>query len=151
VGIRGVGIMNSMGFSLLANNSSEVDENQKMELTIGSLSFFIGPSGSTRLSDPTKLDPSANKIKTVTISGSSVGSSSEINSLVSFAAAGNTQRKIGKFDGTQEELDIEGAVDILYDSQRDFATRSSGVSRNIHQLCVITTEAVEENDHADNP
>jgi hypothetical protein len=60
------------------------------------------------------------------------------------------QGKIGKFDGTREELDIEGAVDKSYDSQRDFATRSSGVSRNIHQLCVIITEAAEENDHADN-
>jgi hypothetical protein len=41
-------------------------------------------------------------------------------------------------------------VDISYDSQRDFATGSSGVSRSIHQLCVIITEAAEENDHADN-
>jgi hypothetical protein len=96
------------------------------------------------------LDPSASEIKTVTIPGSSVGSSSEVNSPVNFAAAGNTQRKIGKFDGTREELDIEGAVDISYDSQRDFATGSSGVSRNIHQLCVIITEAAEENDHPDN-
>jgi hypothetical protein len=142
--------MNSTAFSLLANSSSEVDENQKMELTIGSLSFYVGPSGSTRLSDPTKLDLSASKIKTITISGSSVGSSSEINSPVSFAAAENTQRKIKEFDGTREELDIEGTVDKLYDSQRDFATRSGGVFRNIHQLCVIITEAAEENDHADN-
>jgi hypothetical protein len=142
--------MNSTAFSLLANNSSEVDENQKTELMIGSLSFFVGPSGSTRLSDPMKLDPSASEIKIVTMSGSSVGSSSEVNSPVSFAAAGSTQRKIGKFDGTWEELDIEGAVDKLYDSQRDFTTGSSGVSRNIHQLCVIITKAAEENDHADN-
>jgi hypothetical protein len=41
-------------------------------------------------------------------------------------------------------------VDKSYDSQRDFATESSGVSRNIHQLCIIITEAAEENDHADN-
>jgi hypothetical protein len=67
-----------------------------------------------------------------------------------FAVEGSTQRKIGKFDGTREEFDIDGAVDISYDSQRDFATGSSGVSRNIHQLCVIITEATEENDHADN-
>jgi hypothetical protein len=142
--------MNSTAFLLLANSSSEVDENQKTELTIGSLSFFVGPSGSTRLSDPTKLDPSASKIKTVTISGSSVGSSSEVNSPVSFAAAGNTQRKIGKFNGTREELDIEGVVDKSYDSQRDFSIGSSSISRNIHQLCLIITEAAEENDHADN-
>jgi hypothetical protein len=150
VGTKGVGIMNSMAFSLLANISSEVDKNQKTELTIGSLSFYVGTSGLTRLSDSTKLDPSASKINTVTMSGSSVGSSSEINLPVSFAAAENTQRKIKEFDGTQEELDIEGTLDKSYDNQRDFATRSGGVSRNTHQLCVIITKAVEENDHADN-
>jgi hypothetical protein len=142
--------MNLMAFSLLVNYSSEVNENQKTKLTIGSLSFFIGPSGSTRLSDPMKLDPSASEIKTVTISRSLAGSSSEVNSPVSFAVVGNTQRKIGKFDGTREELDIEGAVNKSFDSQRDFATESSGVSRNIHQLCIIITKVAKENDHADN-
>jgi hypothetical protein len=142
--------MNSTVFLLLSNNSLEVDKNQKMELTIGSLSFYVKPLGSTRLSDPTKLDPSASKIKTVTMSGSSVGSSSEVNSSVSFAAARNTKRKIEEFDETREELDIGGTVDKSYDSKRDFATRSGGVSRNIRQLCVIITEAAEENDHADN-
>jgi hypothetical protein len=57
VGTLGVGIMNSMAFSLLANSSAEVNENQEMELTIGSLSIFIGPSGSTPLSDLAKPDP----------------------------------------------------------------------------------------------
>jgi hypothetical protein len=84
------------------------------------------------------------------MSGSSVGSSSEVNSSVRFAATENTQKKIEEFNGTQEEPDIEGTLDISYGSQRDFATRSSGVSRSIHQLCVIITEAAEENDHADN-
>jgi hypothetical protein len=37
-----------------------------------------------------------------------------------------------------------------HDSPRDFATRSSGVSRSVHQLCVIITEAVEENNHEGN-
>jgi hypothetical protein len=41
-------------------------------------------------------------------------------------------------------------VDKSYDSQRDFATGSSCVFRSIHQLCVIITEAAEENDHVDN-
>jgi hypothetical protein len=41
-------------------------------------------------------------------------------------------------------------VDKSYGSQRDFATGSNGVSRSIHQLCVIITEVAEENDHADN-
>jgi hypothetical protein len=84
------------------------------------------------------------------MSGSSVGSSSEVNSPVSFVAAENIKRKIEEFDKTREELDIGGIVDKSHDSQRDFATRSSGASRNIHQICVIITEAAEENDHADN-
>jgi hypothetical protein len=142
--------MNSMAFLFLANSSPEVDKNQKMELTIGSLSFYIGPSGSTHLSDPVKSGPSASKIKTITMSRSSVGSSSKVNSLVSFAAIENTQKKIKEFNGTREEPNIEGTVDKSYDSQRYFTTGSSGVSRNIHQLCVNITEAVEENDHADN-
>jgi hypothetical protein len=150
MGILGVGIMNSTAFSFLANSSPEVDENQKMELTIESLSFYVRPSGSTRLLDLAKSGPSASKIKTIAMSGSSMDSSSEVNSLVSFAAIENTQKKIEEFNGTREEPDIEGTMDISYDSQRDFATGSSGVSRSIHQLCVIITEAAEENDHADN-
>jgi hypothetical protein len=84
------------------------------------------------------------------MSRSSVGSSSEVNSSVSFAATENTQKKIEEFNETREEPDIEETLDISYGSQRDFATESSGVSRSIHQLCVIITEAAEENDHADN-
>jgi hypothetical protein len=41
-------------------------------------------------------------------------------------------------------------MDKSHDSSRDFASRSSGVSRSIHQLCVIITEAAEENNHVDN-
>jgi hypothetical protein len=122
--------MNSMTFLFLANSSPEVDENRKMELMIGSLSFYIGPSGSTRLSDPAKLGPSASKIKTTKMSGSSVGSSSEVNPPVSFAATENTQKKIEEFNGTWEEPDIEGTVDKSYDSQRDFATGSNGVQKH---------------------
>jgi hypothetical protein len=57
--------MNSTAFLLLANSSAGIDENQEMELTIGRLSILIGPSGSTRFSDPTKPDPSASELKTV--------------------------------------------------------------------------------------
>jgi hypothetical protein len=78
--------MDSTAFLFLANSSPEVDENQKMELAIGSLSIYVGPSGSTRLSDPTRSGASASKTKTIAMPGSSVGSSSEVNSPVSFAA-----------------------------------------------------------------
>jgi hypothetical protein len=40
-------------------------------------------------------------------------------------------------------------MDKSHDSQRDLTTGSSGVTRSIHKLCVIITEAAEENDHAD--
>jgi hypothetical protein len=94
MGTLGVGIMNSTAFLLLANSSPEVDKNQEMELTIGSLSFYVRPSCSTRLSDPAKLGPSTRKTKTITVSGSSVGSSSEVNSPVSLAATENMQKKL---------------------------------------------------------
>jgi hypothetical protein len=89
MGMRGVGIMNLTAFSLLANSNPEVDGNQEMELTIGSLNFLIGSSGSTRLSDPAKLDPSG-------MSGSSVGSSSEVNSPVSYTISENIEEKKSK-------------------------------------------------------
>jgi hypothetical protein len=81
--------MNSIAFLLLANSNPEVDENQEMELTFGSLSFYIGPSGSTRLSDLMKSVLSAGKAERIIESGSSVGSSSEANSPVSLAATEN--------------------------------------------------------------
>jgi hypothetical protein len=142
--------MNSTAFSLLANSSPEVDENKKIELTIGSLSFYVRSSGSTCLSDPTKSGPSTNKTEIIAKSRSSVGSSSEANSPVSPAATENLQEKLEEFDKTWGEPDVEVTMGKSHDSSRDFASRSSGVSRSIHQLCVIITEAVEENNHADN-
>jgi hypothetical protein len=150
VGIKGVGIRNSMAFSLLANSNPKDDESQEMELTFGSLSFYIGPLGSTRLSDPAKSGPSANKTKTVTESGLSVGSSSEVNSPVSLQAIEKMQKKLKEFDETRGEPDMGATVDKPHDITRDFATGSSGISRSIHQLCVIITEAAEENNHTDN-
>jgi hypothetical protein len=42
-------------------------------------------------------------------------------------------------------------MEAAVDKSRDIASRSSSVSRNIHQLCVIITEAAEEeNNHAGN-
>jgi hypothetical protein len=100
--------MNSMAFSLPVNSNSKVNGNQisfgtvdfqphpptltpvfasldqEMDLTIGSLNFRVGSLGSTRLSDSTKSDPSARKATTIAMSESSVGSSTEVNSPVSF-------------------------------------------------------------------
>jgi hypothetical protein len=118
VATLGIGIMNSTAFSLLANSSLEVDENQisfrtidfqphssnstpifesmdqDMDLTIGSLNFCVESLGLICLSDPAKPDPSASKAKTIAMSKSSVGSSSEANSPVSLATAELQEEKL---------------------------------------------------------
>jgi hypothetical protein len=67
-----------------------------MELTIGSLNFCVRSLGLTRLSDTAKLDPSASEIKTIAMSGLLVGSSSEVNSPVSFTTVENIREKKSK-------------------------------------------------------
>jgi hypothetical protein len=129
MGMLGVGIMNSTAFLLSANSNPEVDENQEMEVTFGSLRFYIGPSGSTRLLDPTKSVPPAGKTERITAYGSFVGSSSEANSPVSLAATENLHEKLEEPDETGQKTIVEAAVD----KSRDIASRSSGVSRSIHQ------------------
>jgi hypothetical protein len=99
-----------MAFSLLANSNPEVDKNREMELTIGSLSFYVGPSGSTHLSDPTKSGLSASKAERITISGSSVGSSSEVNSPVSLTATEDIQEKLEEFNETRGKPDVYAHV-----------------------------------------
>jgi hypothetical protein len=120
--------MNSTAFSPLANINSEVDEtqisfgavdfqphlsnftpifesmDQDMDLTIRSLNFRVESLGLIHLSDPISPDPSVSEAKTGAMSESSVGSSSEPNSPVSFAtteiAEGKNHRsrqKHGKF------------------------------------------------------
>jgi hypothetical protein len=142
VGTVGVGIMNSTAFSFLANSSAEVDENQETELTIGSFSILIGHSGLTRLSDSTKPDPSAREPEIVVMQESSEGSSSEVNSPVSLGEAKTTEG-----DNIREKLDLEETTHKTHNSTRDFAAGSSGVSKRVHQLCVIITEAEEENNN----
>jgi hypothetical protein len=84
------------------------------------------------------------------MSGSSVGSSSEVNSPVSFATSEDTGEKIEELDKTTEKLDIGETMGQSYTSQKDFITQTGGISGNIQQLCVIITETAKENDHADN-
>jgi hypothetical protein len=95
--------MNSTAFLLLANSSIEVDGNQEMELTIRSLSIFIGPSGSSRLLDPMKQDPSASEPKIVAMMEYSKGSSSEVNSPVSLKEV--QKGKIAEDDEAMENFD----------------------------------------------
>jgi hypothetical protein len=150
VGTLGVGIMNSTVFSLLANNSSEVDENQisfgtvnfqphpsnftpifesmdqDMDLTIGSLNFRVGSLGSIRLSDPAKPDSSASEDKTVAMSESSVGSSSEANSPVSFATIEITEGKIAEVDENMENFDLGDQLEDLTICHDDTSDKSIG-------------------------
>jgi hypothetical protein len=139
VGILGVGIMNSTAFSLLANNSSELDGTKEMELTIGSLSIIVGPSGLSRLSDSTKPDPSANEPEVEETLESSEGSSSEVNSPVSLEKA-----SIAESDKIWENSNSEEKACQAHNNGKDFAMGSSGVSK-VHQLCVIITKAEEGN------
>jgi hypothetical protein len=128
VGTLGVGIMDLTVFLLLANNYSKVDGNQisfgtidfqlhpptlmpvfasldqEMDLTIKSLNFHVGSLGLIRLSDSTKSDPSASKTMIIVMSESSVGSSSEVNSPVSFATTKNIGEKIEELDETMDNL-----------------------------------------------
>jgi hypothetical protein len=47
-------------------------------------------------------------------------------------------------------LDLGEAMGHFDPDQKDFTTRSGGVSNNVHQVYVIITEAAEENDDAGN-
>jgi hypothetical protein len=89
--------MNSMAFLLLANSSSELDGSQEMELTIGSLSILIGPSGSSRLSDSMKPNPSTSKPEKEKTLESSEGSSSELAGQLRKSTNRKRRQNLGKF------------------------------------------------------
>jgi hypothetical protein len=170
VGILGVGIMNLTAFLLLANSNAGTDESQEMELTIGSLSIFVEPSGLTRLSDPTKTDPSASEPETVAMMKSSEGSSSEVNSPVSLEEI--QEGKIAEGDETMENFDQEVQLEdlmICHDNNLDKSTDMwktglelsedddsifSSFSSKIGKQCrvfAITGDNSEELDENNNP
>jgi hypothetical protein len=194
MGTLGVGIMNSTAFSLFANSNPEVNEiqipfgtvdfqphqssftqlfesmDQDMDLTIESLNFCVGSLGSIRLSDPAKPGPSASEPKTVAMLESSEGSSSEVNSPVSFAET--KDGKIAGGDETMENFDLEVQLEdlmICYDDTSDKSTDtwktglelheddssifSSFNSKpgNRHQVLAIVGDNSEELDENNNP
>jgi hypothetical protein len=139
--------MNSTAFLLLANSNTEVNEiqipfgtvdfqphqssftqvfesmDQDMDLMIGSLNFRVGSLGSIRLSDPVKPGPSASEPKTVAMSESSEGSSSEVNSPVSLAEI--EEGKIAGGDETMENFNLEVQLEdlmIRHDNTSDKST-----------------------------
>jgi hypothetical protein len=77
-----------------------------MDLMIGSLNFCVVSLGTICLSDLSKSDPSAGKTVTMAMSESSVGSSSEVNSPVSFTTTVNMEDKIEELDETMEKLNL---------------------------------------------
>jgi hypothetical protein len=115
--------MNSTAFSLLANSSSEVDGSQEVELTIGSLSILIGPSGSSHLSDPTKQNPSAREPEATEIMEYSDGSSSEVNSPVSLEEG--QKGKIAEDNKAKDNFNTEIQLDDLAICFNDISNNSA--------------------------
>jgi hypothetical protein len=146
VGTLGVGIMNLMAFSPLANSNLEVDEiqipfgtvdfqpyqsnfmqvfesmDEDMDLTIGSLNFCVGSLGSIRLLDPAKPGPSASESKIIVMLESSEGSSSKVNSPVSFTE--EEEGKIAEGDETMENFDLEVQLEDLMICHDDTSDKS---------------------------
>jgi hypothetical protein len=94
-----------------------------MELTIGSFSIFIGPSGSSRLSDPMKQDPLASEPKTVAMMEYSKGSSSEVNSPVSLEEV--QEGKITEDDKSMENFDVGVQLEDLMICLDDISDKST--------------------------
>jgi hypothetical protein len=97
---------------------------QDMDLTIGSLNFHIGSLGSIRLLDPVSSNPSASEVKTVAMSESSVGSSSEANSSVSFVATEVAEGKIAEVDENMENFDLRDQLEDLMICHGDTSDKS---------------------------
>jgi hypothetical protein len=107
-----------------------------MELMIGSLNFRVGFLGSICLSDPSKSDPSVGKTATMAISESSVGSSSKVNSTVSFTMMENMEDKIKELNETVENLDLgeqSGDFKICCGSISDKSTDTWKTGLELHE------------------
>jgi hypothetical protein len=193
VGTLGIEIMNSTAFPLLANSNPEVDKiqipfgtvdfqphqssftqvfesmDQDMDLMIESLNFRVGSLGSIRLSDPAKPGPSASKSKTETMSE---GSSSEVNSPVSFMEIEAGKREFAEGNKTMGNFDLEVQLKDLMISCDDTSDKltdtwktglelhedensifSSFDSKfdNRYQVLAITEDNSEEFDENNNP
>jgi hypothetical protein len=96
---------------------------QDMDLTIGSLNFRIGSLSLIRLSDSAKPDPSASEPKTVAMSESSEGSSSEVNSPIRLAEI--EEGKIARGDKTMENFDLEVQLEDLMICHDDTSDKST--------------------------
>jgi hypothetical protein len=107
---------------------------QDMDFTIGSLNFHVGSLGLIRLSDPAKPGLSASEPKTVAMSESSEGSSSEVNSPVNFAET--EEGKITGGDKTIENFDLEVQLEdlmICHDDTSDKSTDTWKIGLELHE------------------
>jgi hypothetical protein len=96
---------------------------QDMDLMIESLNFHVGSLGLIHLLDPAKPGLSASESKIIVMSESSKGSSSEVNSLVSFTEA--EEGKIAEGGETMENFDLEVQLEdlmICHDNTSDKST-----------------------------
>jgi hypothetical protein len=186
--------MNSTAFSFLANSNPKVNEiqitfgtvdfqphqssftqvfesmDQDMDLTIRSLNFRVGSLGSIRLSDPAKPGSSTSESKIVVMSESSEGSSSKVNSPVSFAEV--EKGKITGGDKTMENFDLEVQLEDLMICHDDTSDESADTWKtglelheddssifsslnskfnNRYQVLAIIGENSEELDENNNP
>jgi hypothetical protein len=145
---------------------------QDMDLTIGSLNFRVGSLGSIRLLDPVSSDPSASEVKTVAMSKSSVSSSSEANSPVSFVATEIIEGKIAEVNKNMENFDLgdqledlmichgdtsdkstdtwETGLELYEDDDSIFSSFSSKFD-NRYQVLAIVGDNSEELDENNNP
>jgi hypothetical protein len=93
-----------------------------MDLTIGSLNFRVGYLGTTRLLDPTKPGPLAEKTTPAAMLESSIGSSSEVDSPVSFTPMENIGGATEELDEIMDNLDLgepSGDLMICHNSTSD--------------------------------
>jgi hypothetical protein len=98
---------------------------QDMDLTIRSLNFRVGSLGLIRLSDPAKLDPSASESKTIAMSESSEGSSTEVDSPVSFTEIETEEREIAEGKETMENFDLKVQLEDLMICHDDTSDKST--------------------------
>jgi hypothetical protein len=80
-----------------------------MDLTIESLNFCVGSLGLVCLSDPVNSGPSAGKTAFAAKSGTSIGSSSEVNSPVSIEPMKKKRSTFEELDKIMENLDLGGS------------------------------------------
>jgi hypothetical protein len=83
-----------------------------------------------------KSDPSASKTMTIAISESSDGSSSEVNSSVSFATTKNIEGKIAELDETMDSLNLGDQSEdfmICYDDTSEKSTDTWKTGLELHE------------------